>query len=453
MSNSAQGNPRSVPREAIMSKWKKPLGITAAAIVLVFLVLIVTPFFVNADTFRPQIEQALGHMLGRKVEIGHLSVSLFRGSLVANQISIADDPAYGRNPFLTARSLAVGVDMMPLIFSRQLKVHSFTFDDPHIQLLRNGRGDWNFASLGGKGTGNAAPNNAAMGNVSIDQMSVSNGVIAFGRAGEPTRQAYQNVNITARNISTAQAFPMQFDAKTSGGGGLRLQANVGPIADASANRLPFQGQLAVNKVPAADVQNLLEVLGYSLPEGSSLQAGTIQANLKFDGPLESVETSGPVQLSNIRLAGFSLPAKLALALGQPNAAEGNDTVIQIASSDMRYSPDGVRAENLRVVIPALGTVTGSGTVGADNRLNFHLVAQLAGSSQLAQLVKLPMLEQGGSGLPFHVEGTTARPVIVPDMKGIANTLVKRLAGSAGSGQQKNSLGGILGGLLGGQKQP
>src|SRR5579859_8292742 len=107
-----------------MAGKKKPLIIAAIVVVVILLILIITPFFIDADRFRPDIESALSAKLGRKVIIGHLSVSLFSGSLEADQISIADDPAYGRAPFLTAKSLAVGVEVMPLIFSRDLRVHS-----------------------------------------------------------------------------------------------------------------------------------------------------------------------------------------------------------------------------------------------------------------------------------------------------------------------------------------
>lgn len=433
-----------------MSNWKKPLGIAAAVIVVVLLILVITPFFINADTFRPQIEQALSRMLGRNVEIGHLQVSLFNGTLNASQISIADDPAFSHAPFLTAQRLAVGVALEPLIFSRVLQIHSFTFDGPQIQLLRNQRGDWNFASLGGTGTASAPGNAPALNTVSIERLAVTNGTIAFGVAGEPTRQAYDDVNISAQNISVTSAFPLQFDAKTPGGGSLNLQANAGPLANISAEHLPFRGELKVSNVPAADVQNLLAVLGYALPQGSSLQAGTIQADLSLDGPLQQFVTSGPVQLSNVRLAGFSLPSQLAGALGHAGASTGNDTVIQVASSQLRYSSDGVRADNLNVVIEGIGTVTGSGTVGANNSLNFQLVAKLSGSSPIAQLVKLPLLAQGGGGgLPFHVTGTTAHPVVVPDMKGLARNVLGQFTGQATPSQ--GGIGGILGGFLGKKK--
>jgi hypothetical protein len=434
-----------------MSNWKKPLGIAGAVIVVVVLILVVAPFFINADIFRPQIEQALSHMLGRNVEIGHLQVSLFNGTLDANQISIADDPAFSHDPFLTAQRLAVGDNLMPLIFSHALQVHSFTFEGPQIQMLRNRHGDWNFASLGGTGTASTPPTGgSAIQSVSIDRLAVTNGTIAFGVAGQPTRQAYDDVNITAQNISVTNTFPLQFSAKTPGGGSLNLQANAGPLANISTEHLPFRGELKVSNVPAADVQNLLAVLGYALPQGSSLQAGTIQADLSLDGPLEKFVTSGPVQLANVRLAGFSLPSELAGALGQTGASTGNDTVIQVASSDLRYSAKGVRAENLNVVIAGIGTVTGSGTVSADNSLNFQLLAKLDGSSPIAQLVKLPLLARGGEGsLPFHVRGTTSHPVIVPDMKGIAGNVLQQFTGQ--SKTPTGGIGGIVGGLFGKQK--
>ena len=50
--------------------------------------------------------------------------------------------------FITAKSLTVGVDMMPLIFSKQLNVNEIVIDSPEITLLRNQAGVWNFSSLG-----------------------------------------------------------------------------------------------------------------------------------------------------------------------------------------------------------------------------------------------------------------------------------------------------------------
>lgn len=443
-----------------MSSKKKPFVIAGIIIVAILLALVIVPFFIDANSFRPQIEQALGQAIGRKVEIGSIRVSLLRGSLVADRIAISDDSGFSPQPFLTAKSFSVGVELMPLVRSRDLKMHSLTFDGPQVQLLRSANGDWNFASLGGtakapaQSTGGSS-SGPVLNGFSVDSVKITNGTIAFGRAGEPSRLAYQDVNITASNPSATSSFPFTFSAKTPGGGKLALQANVGPIGNGDANRMPFDGQLKADAVPAADVENLLAVLGYSLPEGSSLRGGTIQADLHMQGPLERMVTTGPVKLSNVTLAGYSLESKLATALGTANAAQGNDTLIQLASSTLRYAPQGLRADSLNIVIPAIGSVTGAGTVAANNALNFRLVAKLAGASPLAQFANLPLFGAGG-GLPFRVQGTTAHPQIVPELggvaKGLAGTAIQQLTnpkqGAAGGG-----IGGILGGLFGRKKQP
>jgi len=351
------------------------------------------------------------------------------------------------------------VDVMPLIFSRDLRVHSLEFKGPQIELLRTAAGQWNFATLGGTSTAKTDPpgdpranttSSSGLNSFTVDKLKISNGAIAFGRAGQPSRLAYQDVNITANNISQTAAFPFTFDAKTPGGGKLNLSGDVGPIGTGDADKMPFNGQMKANRVPAQDVENLLAVLGYALPTGSSLQGGTIQANLTLHGPLEQLVTQGPVQLNNVTLAGYSLASKLAVALGKVGAVTGNDTLIKLASSNLRYAADGVRADNVNIVIPMIGGVTGAGTVSANNSLNFKLLAKLDGSSPLAQLTKLPFFGQGG-GLPFRIEGTTANPRVIPDIagfSGLGKTPLNQL-----KIPQKGQLGGIVGGLLKKKKKP
>src|SRR5579875_60306 len=444
-----------------MSRAKKPLIIIGIVVLVILLILIITPFFINADQFRPEIESALSQKLGRQVMLGHISISLFSGSLSADQISIADDPAFSREPFLTAKSFSVGVDVLPLIFHRDLNVHSLNFNDPHVQLLRTASGEWNFATLGGSSAAPAraaaasgrahflavsfvapaASNSAALNSFTVQQMKISDGTIAFGRAGQPTRLAYNSVNLSAQNISQNAPFPFQFDARTPSGGKINLNGNLGPIGNSDGNHIPFEGRSRAENVPAEDVQNLLAVLGYVLPSGSNLKGGTIDADLTLRGPLDRFVAEGPVKLSGVTLAGFSLASKLATALGQAGAPTGNDTLIQIAEGALRYGPQGVDARNLNVQIASVGSVVGDGTISPTNALNFRLVAKLSGASPLAQFTQLPIFSKSG-GIPFRVQGTASDPKIMPDIAGLNNTPLNQL-----KIPQSGKLGGILGGLL------
>src|SRR6267154_2506278 len=85
-------------------------------------VLIVVPFFIPVNQFKPTIEEKASAALGRKVQLGNLSLSLLHGALSAQDLSVGDDPKFSPSPFLTAKSLSVGVEIMPLIFSKQLNV-------------------------------------------------------------------------------------------------------------------------------------------------------------------------------------------------------------------------------------------------------------------------------------------------------------------------------------------
>ncbi len=128
---------------------KHPLiSILVAVVVLLLLAVLLVPLFVNANTFRSTLETQLSSALGRKVTLGNLSFSVFSGSLVADNISIADDPAFSAKPFLQAQSLHIGVEVVPLLFHRQLLVTSFVADSPSINLVHNAQGVWNFSNIG-----------------------------------------------------------------------------------------------------------------------------------------------------------------------------------------------------------------------------------------------------------------------------------------------------------------
>src|SRR5690349_20626054 len=91
----------------------------------------------------------MSNALGRRVTIGRLRIALLSGGIAAEDLMISDDPAFSRQPFVTAKSVNVGVDLMPLILQRSLRVESFRLDQPKVALLRSASGTWNFSGLGG----------------------------------------------------------------------------------------------------------------------------------------------------------------------------------------------------------------------------------------------------------------------------------------------------------------
>ena len=144
------------------------VGIVGFIVVIVITGLIAAPFLINVNRFRPEIEAQLTNALGRQVKIGALHMSLLMATVRADDLSIADNPSFSRTPFVQATSLKIGVEVLPLIFSRAIHVTGITLQQPQIQLLQSKSGSWNFSNLGPSNSVAQAP--AKRGNASIAEL-------------------------------------------------------------------------------------------------------------------------------------------------------------------------------------------------------------------------------------------------------------------------------------------
>src|SRR5258708_20657202 len=163
---------------------KRSLKILGIVVGVLIVIVIIVPFFIDANSFRPKLESELSGGLGRQVKVGNLSLSLLSGSVTADDISIADDPAFAKTPFVQAKSLKVGVKLIPLIFSKTLNVTELTLNQPEISLVHSQNGEkWNFSSLGNSAstqakTATPAPSSSGAPNLSVGELKVSDGRLA-----------------------------------------------------------------------------------------------------------------------------------------------------------------------------------------------------------------------------------------------------------------------------------
>jgi hypothetical protein len=89
---------------------------------------------------------------------------------------------------------------------------------------------------------------------------------------------------------------------------------------------------------------------------------------------------------------------------------------------------------MKLVVPAIGELTGAGTVSPENALDFKMSASVHTSGLLAVV--------GNQPIPFTVGGTCAQPVFKPDVKAIVGREVKGIGKAAG---------GLVSGFLKGKK--
>jgi len=530
----------------------KVLKIVGIVVVILLLIVIALPFLINVNSFRPKLESALTEALGRQVKVGNLSLSILSGSVSAEDLSIADDPAFSKDPFIRAKSLKVGVEVMPLIFSKALHVTDITLDKPEIALLRDAAGKWNFSSLGSKSEATAKP--AATGpsstpDLSVSKLDVKDGRLSVNRANSSIKpHVYDDVDISVRDFSPTSQFPFKITANLPAGGTAKLDGKAGPINSADVAASPIEAQITVkgldltasgfvdpatgiagvadfdgtlnsdgkvlktsgtlkadklklavkgtpatqavtvkyatdfdlkkqggtltqgdvslgkalakltgtyqsqgestilnmklnaDGMPVDDLQTMLPALGIVLPSGSKLEGGTLSVNVGITGPVDKLVIVGPIRLSQTKLAGFNLASKMSSISALTGMQSGSDTTIQNLSTDARVAPEGVRTQNINLTVPALGTVTGDGTISPAGALDYKMRASVSGGA-VGGLTQLAGMGGKGGGIPFFIQGTTSDPHFVPDVKGMVGS------------QLQGGLGGALGGLTGGKNSP
>jgi len=593
-----------------MKRLVKWIAIIIAILIVVALAL---PFLIDVNTFRPRIESELTNALGRNVTVGNLKLSLWSGSLAADNIAIADDSAYGNAPFVKAEALNVGVNMVPLILSKKLEIRDITLTRPQVSLLRTPGGKWNFSTLGSK-TGEAGtPSSGASAeqpggtqakkgeqkpapakpaanqnqsaaqnvapspadktqseqgleqNLSVGQLNIRSGQITVADTNAPSKaRVYRNVDVSVKDFSFTSQFPFTLSADLPGGGNAKLDGTAGPINRSDTSLTPLQAKVSVNELdlaksgfidpssgfsgtvnfagnvesdgsqarsmgnatanglklspkgtpaqkavamkyattynlaketgqltqgdvsvgkaaaklsgtfdlhgptavlnmklnadsmPVEDLQTLLPALGVELPKGSSLQGGTLSADFTINGPVNAMVINGPVKLANTKLAGFDMGSKMSAISALGGAKTGPDTTIQNFSSDVHYSPSGVQTQNINLVIPSLGTITGSGTMSPQNALDYKMTAALNGAV-VSGLTKMAGLSGGGTSIPFFIQGTASDPKFVPDVKGmvsgqLGSQLSKRLGTNVPGGENTQGAVDAIGGLFGKKKK-
>jgi hypothetical protein len=92
-----------------------------------------------------------------------------------------------------------------------------------------------------------------------------------------------------------------------------------------------------------------------------------------------------------------------------------------------------------LVVPAIGDLSGGGTISPANALDFKMSAIVHTSGLLAVI--------GNKPIPFTVEGTCSDPVFKPDLKAVVKEEIKSIKGDIGK-----AAGDLFKGITGGKKK-
>ncbi len=506
-------------------------------VVLVVAAALVLPFLIDPNQFRPLLESRLTQALGRDVKLGNLKLSILAGSIEAEDLSIVEDPAFGKTPFLKASSLATEVELIPLIVSRQLNVKGIIIDQPEIILVQSAKGNWNVSTLGGAATpksGEPTPVSSTKLALVVHALKITKGKLTLIEQGQGSGipRVFDQLAIDVTEFSPTTQFPFKLSAHMTGGGVVTLDGKSGPISDVDAATTPAQvhykisgedvaashffdastgirgvvgaegdlnwtgsafdakgalradkvvlakggapsqreveldfdvsqdvvhhvGQinggtlhlgkavanltgnyslkadviavilkLSGEKMPMDELVSFLPAVDVTLPHGSTLKGGTMTIQMTSTGYLNNLTTRGSLSVDGTSLQNFDLGSKMRLVQALAGLKEGVNTDFQKVAVTMAQNNAGTTLNDIQVIAPQVGELTGAGTVSAQKALALKMKINLHTSGVLTTAAGSTL---STGGIPFSVGGTVDNPQIHPEVGAIAKEVVKDAA--------------------------
>lgn len=369
---------------------RRALRVTLIVVGVLVVLLLAAPFLISVNQFRPAIEEKASAALGRKVQLGSLSLSLWSGSLSAENLSIGDDPEFSASPFLTASAVKVGVEMLPLIFSRTLNVTGITIDSPQVTLLRTPAGRWNFSSLGGSAATSQSGQVPGAENVSIKKFVLTNGRIIVGTTTSQKRSTYDHVNLTSSDVSMTSSFPVKITADLPAGGTFALDGHAGPLDRADASLTPVSAGLTIRSLnlAATGFLNAADGLGGILDLDATVASRGGEAELKGTAKLSKallISGGSPAGVPatvdfntsyNLRNnAGVLNPSTLTIGKAAAHLDGTYDTTGEATTVRVHLHAKDMPAGDLQAFLPALGinmprgATLQAGTLDADLQIS------------------------------------------------------------------------------------
>ena len=412
-------------------RWVK---VVLAVVVLVVLAVVMLPFFINANTFRPTLEGQLSTALGRKVKLGDLSFSLLSGSLVAQDVSVADDPAFSATPFVEAKSLHIGVVTSELLLHQQVKVTDFAADSPVIHLIHAQNGRWNFSSLsqraGTNPTEQASAQQQAAGSkqqgsvlpsMTIGEVKITNGTATVSSepvAGNPF--VYSHVDLTVKPLDLAGSSPFELSASLPGEGTVQVNGKVGPLAQKDLSDTPLSATL--------DLKHFDPVAAGVVQPGAGIaMMADVQARLASDG--RTLTSTGKVHAEHLQLVRAGAPAPnpadveytisddldartgtvtdLAIKTGgvAAHVAGTYQMTAQAVMLNLKLNASSLPIDQLEALLPAFGVRLPSGSTLKGGTLTANLaITGPATATDIGGLVEVDNTQLMGFNLGSKVQG-------------------------------------------------
>ncbi len=307
----------------------KVVRYTLITIVLIIVILLAAPFFIDVNVYKSEIEKKVEDATGRQLSIGNIDASLFPWvGVELKDVHLANRSGFAQRDFLSVERLHVKLALLPLL-SKSIEIEHFEVVSPVVYLERAESGESNWADLVGSPqqanhtvaeASQAKPSGApvaasqsnqasvpaapALAALQAETLTLSGGQITWVDAGAAP-VVLSELNVALEDVQLERPVAVRISGKISGNG-FDLDAHVGPVGDPAALdplALPLQGHLKADNIQLQPFQHLISEWPQQLGE---IAAASAQLSLQMEQHPNGVRlVEGEAQLKATHALGLT----------------------------------------------------------------------------------------------------------------------------------------------------
>lgn len=292
-----------------MRKW------IIAGIVVLFLCVVVFVALLNLNSLinrnkaylLNQAEQALG----RKVSVGEVAVTLWRGiGFRLNNFVLSDDTSFSSGDFVRAGDLQVNLKLMPLL-RKEIRVKRLILHDPKIVIIRDKRGEFNFSTIGKqkreqepraetpkpKMEGGEPSPKKAPPLLLVSLVDISGGELDYLDRKEGINLRVRQVDLRVKDLSLDKPFSVDLAAALfSERQNVKVQMGIGPFGpEGDLSRAPLDGKINIDPVNFGQLKSAVPQIKTSLPKDLDLSGIFRIKDMQLKGTLNKLALKGSVE--------------------------------------------------------------------------------------------------------------------------------------------------------------
>lgn len=381
-----------------MRAMKWALIAVAALVVLIVVALVAVPYLVDTPRVQAMIAGQASAALGRPVKFSAVSVRVLPlPSVVLRGLEVAEDPAFGQDPFLRLETGLLRLRLGPLLRG-QVEFGELVLRRPVMTVIQNPDGRLNVATLGAASSAKAppsppsdappAPPSAPMA-LPASSVRIDDGTVVYvARAAGAAASRYQVEGLDLRLTGTPSEVAFRGEGRLMPGRvALRLNEGVIALDGKALTAAPLRGTLVLD---GPDITELVAAAAGPTPAVS----GGLRGSLALGGTVGSPTAAGDVELS-----------KLSVTQTNPGCPEPKTRSLTLPAVKipLAYKDNQVTGRPVTTSLGG-GTVTSQLLVTLDGGARVQL-SQLAISAVPVETVLVDFLCQGYAVTgPMHLTG-------------------------------------------------